>query len=220
MNREFLLQLQASLPQGTRLVAVSKFHPAADVLEAYHCGQRIFGENHVQEIVAKHEQLPDDIEWHFIGHLQTNKVARIVPFVKMIHSVDSLRLLREINKHAARIGRTIPCLLELHVAHEVTKYGLSIDDCRQLLDDGEWRALKNVKICGLMCMATQTDDKEEIHKEFRLAHNAFNEFKERFFRDDDAFCERSWGMSNDYPIALEESSTLIRVGTKIFGPRM
>lgn len=220
MNREFLLQLQASLPQGTRLVAVSKFHPATDVLEAYHCGQKIFGENHVQELVAKHEALPTDIEWHFIGHLQTNKVARIVPFVKMIHSVDSLRLLREINKHAQRVGRTIPCLLELHVASEDTKYGLSIDECRQLLEEGEWRTLQNVKISGLMCMATHTDDDAEIRKEFRAAHEAFNEFKERFFSDDPAFCERSWGMSDDYEIALQEGSTLIRVGTKIFGPRM
>ena len=218
--KQHLQEVLATLPQGVRLVAVSKFHPCEQILEAYACGQRIFGESHEQEIRQKHQQLPADIEWHFIGHLQTNKVKYIVPYISMIEAVDSLRLLREIEKQAARCGRCIRVLLELHIAAEATKYGLTPDALRQLLDEGEWRQMKHVRICGLMMMASLTDDQEQIAREFQQAADLFDEVKARWFADDDAFCERSWGMSDDYPIALRHGSTMVRIGTTIFGPRV
>lgn len=219
MNIEALHSITKSLPAGVRLVAVSKYHPQEDIMKAYGEGQRIFGENHVQEVVAKQMVLPKDIEWHFIGHLQTNKVGKIAPFISMIHSVDSFRLLKEINKQAAKNGRVIPCLLQLHVAQEETKFGFTIDECRLFLEAGEWKALANVQISGLMCMATNTDDTKRVRADFHAAHEAFNEFKARFFSADRHFTECSWGMSHDYITAIEEGSTLVRIGTTIFGER-
>ena len=163
--------------------------------------------------------MPNDIEWHFIGHLQTNKVKYIAPYISMIDAVDSLKLLREINKQAKANGRVIKVLLELHIAEEETKYGLTLDACRQLLEDGEWREMQNVQICGLMMMASHVDDTKLIHDEFCMAADFFNEVKQRYFADDDNFCERSWGMSHDYHIAAECGSTMVRVGTYIFGER-
>lgn len=210
----------SDLPDGVRLVAVSKYHPNEYLLAAYEEGQRIFGESHEQELKLKHQTLPDDIEWHFIGHLQTNKVKYIAPYITMIEAVDSMKLLREINKQAVKCNRVIKVLLELHIAEEETKYGLTLDACRELLENGEWRDLKNVQICGLMMMASYVDDKEQIQREMMLAADFFEEVKARYFADDEAFCERSWGMSHDYPIALKCHSTMVRVGTTIFGPRV
>ena len=209
-----------TLPQGVRLVAISKYHPNEYIEAAYEEGQRVFGESHEQELRLKYQSLPADIEWHFIGHLQTNKVKYIAPYVSMIEAVDSLKLLREVNKQAEKCGRVIKVLLELHIAEEATKYGLSLDACRELLAAGEWREMKNIQICGLMMMASFVDDTEQIRREMTIARDFFDEVKSKFFADDDAFCERSWGMSDDYPIALETGSTMIRVGTKIFGPRV
>ena len=209
-----------TLPQGVRLVAISKYHPNEYIEAAYAEGQRVFGESHEQELRLKHQSLPSDIEWHFIGHLQTNKVKYIAPYVSMIEAVDSLKLLREINKQAEKCGRVIKVLLELHIAEEATKYGLTLDACRELLAAGEWREMKNIQICGLMMMASFVDDTEQIRREMTVARDFFDEVKSQFFADDEAFCERSWGMSDDYPIALQTGSTMIRVGTKIFGPRV
>ena len=211
--------MRQTLPEGVRLVAVSKYHPVEELLEAYDAGQRIFGESHEQEIRLKHEQLPKDIEWHFIGHLQTNKVRYIAPYIHMVEAVDSLRLLREIDKQAQRCGRKIKVLLELHLAQEDTKYGLTPEACRQLLAGGEWRAMQGVEICGLMMMASNTDDTAQIASEFHQAAQLFDQLKGEFFADSDAFCERSWGMSHDYQIAVNCRSTMVRVGTAIFGER-
>ena len=208
------------LPVGVRLVAISKYHPNEYIEAAYEEGQRIFGESHEQELRQKHETLPKDIEWHFIGHLQTNKVKYIAPYVSMIEAVDSLKLLKEIEKQAGKCGRVINVLLELHIAEEETKYGLTPEDLRKLLDSGEWREMEHVRICGLMMMASNVDDETQIHTEFHRAHELFNEVKTRWFADCDYFCERSWGMSHDYPIACECNSTMVRVGSKIFGERV
>lgn len=205
--------------QGVELVAVSKFHPAALIKEAYDQGQRIFGESRVQELQAKHEALPADIQWHFIGHLQPNKVKYIAPYISLIHAVDSYKLLAEINKQAAKHDRVIPCLLELHIAQEESKYGFTPEACTALLEDGAWRALKNVQIAGLMCMASNTPDMVQVRSEFHQARVYFDELKQRFFADDPHFCERSWGMSHDYDVAMDEGATLVRVGTAIFGER-
>lgn len=215
-----LHQVLGSLPDGVRLVAISKYHPSEYIQEAYDEGQRLFGESHEQELKGKAATLPKDIEWHFVGHLQTNKVKYIAPYISMIEAVDSLRLLREIDKQAARNNRVIDVLLELHVAQEATKYGLTIDECRQLLEDGEWRNMPNVRISGLMMMASNVDDEEQIRREMTLAADFFDEVKSKYFPNDDHFCERSWGMSHDYRIAVECRSTLVRVGTGIFGPRV
>ena len=215
-----LNEVLASLPDGVRLVAISKYHPADYILAAYEEGQRVFGESHEQELKQKHEQLPKDIEWHFIGHLQTNKVKYIVPYISMIEAVDSIRLLREIEKQAAKCDRMVKVLLELHIAEEATKYGLTLDACRQLLDEGEWRQMAHVSICGLMMMASNTDDEQQIEQEFQTAQDFFDEVKARYFADDPAFCERSWGMSDDYLLALRHGSTMVRIGTRIFGPRV
>lgn len=208
-----------SLPEGVRLVAVSKFHPEEQIMATYNEGQRIFGESHEQELARKVPALPKDIEWHFIGHLQTNKVKYIAPYIAMVDAVDSMKLLREIDKQAQKHDRVIRVLLELHIAAEATKYGLTLDACRELLESGEWRELHHVKICGLMMMASLTDDEAQIEREFQTAADFFDEVKARYFADDDAFCERSWGMSDDYHLAVRHRSTMVRVGTKIFGPR-
>ena len=208
------------LPQGVRLVAISKYHPNEYIEAAYAEGQRVFGESHEQELKQKHESLPKDIVWHFIGHLQTNKVKYIAPYINMVEAVDSLKLLKEIDKQAAKCGRVIDVLLELHIAEESTKYGLTLDDCRQLLADGEWREMKHVRICGLMMMASFTDDREQIRREFTTAADFFDEVKAQYFADAPWFCERSWGMSDDYDIAVTCRSTMVRFGTSIFGPRV
>ena len=218
--RRNLHQVLDSLPEGVRLVAVSKYHPAESIAEAYDEGQRVFGESHVQELQAKHAALPADIEWHFIGHLQTNKVKYIVPYVAMIDAVDSMRLLREIDRQAAKCDRVVNVLLELHIATEETKYGLTLDECRALLDTGEWRSLSHVRICGLMMMASFVDDMEQVRREMLTAADFFDEVKAKYFANDDTFCERSWGMSHDYRVACECRSTMVRIGTTIFGERV
>ena len=215
-----LRSVRENLPQGVRLVAISKYHPADYIMAAYEEGQRVFGESHEQELRQKHEQLPADIEWHFIGHLQTNKVKYIAPYIDMVEAVDSLKLLKEIDKQAAKLGRTVKVLLELHIAEEETKYGLTLADCRQLLAGGEWRQLEHVQICGLMMMASNVDDEAQIRREMTQAADFFDEVKRDYFAHRDSFCERSWGMSHDYKIAVECRSTMVRVGTTIFGPRV
>ena len=218
--KENLHRVLDTLPAGVQLVAISKYHPANYIMAAYEEGQRVFGESHEQEIRDKHAALPKDIEWHFIGHLQTNKVKYIVPYISMIEAVDSLKLLREIQKQAQKVDRVVRVLLELHIAEEATKYGLTLDACRQLLADGEWRQMPNVRICGLMMMASNTDDEQQLASEFQQAADFFDEVKSQYFSDDPAFCERSWGMSDDYPIAIGHRSTMVRIGTMIFGPRV
>ena len=208
------------MPPGVKLVAVSKFHPTERLMQAYDAGHRIFGESRVQEMVQKVPLMPADVEWHFIGHLQTNKVKYIAPYVSMIEAVDSLKLLKEIEKQGAKNNRVIDVLLELHIAEEETKYGLTLDACRQLLEEGEWRNMAHVRICGLMMMASYVEDEAQIRQEFRTAHNFFDEVKQRYFAESPYFTQRSWGMSHDYPIAVEEGSTMVRVGTAIFGPRV
>lgn len=217
--KDNLRKVLDSLPEGVRLVAVSKFHPAEAIEEAYAEGQRVFGESHEQELSRKHTALPKDIEWHFIGHLQTNKVKYIVPYITMIEAVDSLRLLREIEKQAAKNDKVVDVLLELHIAEEATKYGLTLDDCRALLAGGEWQTMSHVRICGLMMMASNVDDEQQIRQEFNTAAAFFDEIKAQYFATDDHFRERSWGMSDDYKIAVQCRSTMVRVGTTIFGQR-
>jgi len=215
-----LHKVLGTLPDGVKLVAISKFHPNEYIEAAYQEGQRLFGESQVQELSRKVDTLPNDIEWHFIGHLQTNKVKYIAPYISMIETVDSLKLLKEVDKQAAKHNRIINVLLELHIAEEESKYGFSPDACRELLANGEWKELKNVHISGLMMMASNVDDREQIKREMTLAANLFDELKEKYFADDSAFKERSWGMSHDYDIAVECRSTMVRVGTTIFGPRV
>ena len=212
--------VRSRLPEGVCLVAISKYHPVEYLQAAYEEGQRVFGESHEQELRQKVEVLPNDIQWHFIGHLQTNKVKYIAPYVSMIEAVDSLKLLKEIEKQGAKNNRVIDVLLELHIAEEETKYGLTLDACRQLLEEGEWRNMAHVRICGLMMMASYVEDEAQIRQEFRTAHNFFDEVKQRYFAESPYFTQRSWGMSHDYPIAVEEGSTMVRVGTAIFGPRV
>ncbi len=215
-----LRSIRETLPNDVKLVAVSKFHPAEYVEAAYAAGQRVFGESHEQELSRKAEVLPKDIEWHFIGHLQTNKVKYIAPYIAMVDAVDSMKLLNEINKQAAKYDRVIDVLLELHIAEEATKYGFTLDACREMLAAGEWRGLANVRICGLMMMASNVDDEEQIRDEFNTAAAFFDEVKTNYFADNDSFRERSWGMSGDYMEAVECRSTMVRIGTAIFGPRV
>lgn len=219
MIAEKLQQVKATLKPGVRLVAVSKFHPAEALQEAYDAGQRIFGESHVQELVAKQEALPKDIEWHFIGHLQTNKVKYIAPFISLIHSVDSVKLLREIDKQAAKAERVVDVLLQVHVAKEETKFGFTPDELLDMLATEEWKTLQHVRLAGLMAMATNTDDTAQIAREFDTVSQLFAVAKERFFATEPAFREISMGMSGDYLIAQEHGSTMVRIGTTIFGQR-
>lgn len=215
-----LKEVLTSLPAQVKLVAVSKFHPNESIEQAYRAGQRIFGESKVQELTGKYETLPKDIEWHFIGHLQTNKVKYIAPYITMIHAVDSYKLLAEIDKQAAKNGRVIPCLLEIHIAQEESKYGFTFQECREMLEAGEWKNLTHICIAGLMGMATFTEDETEIKREFDSLKQFFNEIKQNYFADRDTFREISMGMSHDYPLAIEAGSTLVRVGSKIFGERI
>lgn len=211
--------LRKSVPHDVTMVAVSKFHPSAMVWEAYEAGQRIFGESRVQELVEKQNELPQDIQWHFIGGLQRNKVKQIAPFISLIHSLDSERLMLEIEKQGAANNRVIPCLLQIHIAREETKSGFSPDECRQFLSGGKWRECRHVQIAGVMGMATFTENEEDVRNEFRLLKSLFEEYKVIYFAEEPAFKEISMGMSGDYRIAIEEGSTMVRLGTLIFGER-
>ena len=225
---ENLNRIKATLQEGVALCAVSKYHPEEELQEAYDAGQRIFGESHVQELVRKEAALPKDIEWHFIGHLQTNKVKYIAPFVSLIHSADSVKLIREINKQGMKCGRRIPVLLQLHMAQEETKFGFTIDECREFLHGDEWKSMEGIEFRGIMTMATNCDDENQWRKEFAEAKAFFEELKQL---TPSPFALEplnplkplnpilSMGMSHDYPIAIEEGSTMVRVGTAIFGSR-
>lgn len=217
---EQISRLRAELPEGVRLLAISKYQPIEAIREAYDAGQRMFGENHIQEMAAKAAVLPKDIEWHFTGHVQTNKIKYMAPFVSLVHAVDSFRLLRELDKHAAKHNRCIDCLLQIHIAQEDTKYGLSVDECRDLLATESWRELKHVRIVGLMAMGSNTDDMEQVRGEFRQMKQLFDELKQTYFAEEASFCHLSEGMTDDYPIAIEEGSTIVRIGSKIFGDRV
>lgn len=207
-------------PLGVKLITVSKTQTVESLMEAYNAGQRIFGENQVQEMVDKHDKLPDDIEWHLIGHLQTNKVKYIAAFVQLIHSVDSLKLLQEINKQALKNNRVIDCLLQVYIADEDTKFGLGFDEIIEILRSDEFATLKNIRITGLMGIATNTKNEKQIKVEFNELKVFFDGIKLSFFRKDDAFKEISSGMSADYKIAIEEGSTMVRIGSSIFGKRI
>ena len=213
-------KIRATLPESVTLVAVSKTKPVSDLQEAYDAGQRIFGENHALEMRDKHDVLPQDIQWHFIGHLQTNKIKYIIPFVTLIHSIDSANLLEAVNKEAAKHGRIVDCLLQFHIAMEETKFGLDLEEARQLLDSEAFKTMENVRICGVMGMATFTEDMTEVRKEFKHLKEIFDTLKKEYFVDQQQFKEISMGMSDDYPIAVEEGATLVRVGSKIFGARI
>ncbi len=216
MLQEILKELHS---KGVMLVAVSKTKPVEAILDIYNSGHKIFGENRVQEIVVKQEQLPNDIEWHLIGHLQTNKVKYIAPFVHLIHSIDSLKLLKEVNKQALKNNRVIDCLLQMHIAEEETKYGLNKKEAEELLTSPLFHEMENIRITGLMGMATFTYNEDQVRQEFKNLKDIFESLKSRFFKNEDAFKEISMGMSGDYKIAIEEGSTMVRIGSLIFGAR-
>ena len=217
--QENINDLKKDIPTNVRLVAVSKFHGVNDILQAYETGHKIFGESRVQELIEKQPSLPEDIEWHFVGRLQRNKVKFIVPFIKCIHSVDSKRLLQQIERQATNVNRVIPCLLQIHIAEEDTKTGFTEEECWDFLSKGKWKEWEHIQITGLMGMATFTDDEESVRGEFKKLKDFFNKVKEHFFTDESSFKEISMGMSSDYKTAVEEGSTLIRVGSNIFGER-
>ena len=217
--RDNLSTLKKSVPEHIRLVAVSKLQPVSALKEAYDAGQRLFGENKVQELVFKHSNLPPDIAWHFIGHLQTNKVKYLAPFISLIHSIDSLNLFKEVNKEAKKNSRVIDCLLQFHIATEETKFGLNIDEARGLLDSDDYKAMKNIRITGVMGMGSFSDDQILVRSEFKGLYKCFNTLKESYFNHSESFEIISMGMSGDYLIAIEEGSTMIRLGTSIFGER-
>jgi len=205
-----------NLPSQVKLVVVSKMRPVEQILQIYDAGHRVFGENRPQELKAKFEILPKDIEWHFIGHLQTNKIKYIAPFVSLIHSIDSFSLLQEVNRYAEKNNRIISCLLQFFIAKETTKYGFSYEECVKMLENQVFLTLKNIKINGVMGMATFTNDKEIIREEFKKLHHYFTQIKTQFFSDHDDFKEISMGMSDDYEIATEENSTMVRIGSAVF----
>jgi len=215
--KENLELLKEELPSHVRLVAVSKTKPIEILQEAYDAGQRVFGENKAQELAAKYETLPKDIEWHFIGHMQTNKVKYIAPFVNLIHSVDSYKVMAEINKQAIKNNRIINCLLQFHIAEEATKFGLNMEEAAELIKSK--MSFDNIRFVGVMGMATFTDNTAQIRREFKLLYSYFKILKETFFIRDEMFKEVSMGMSGDYKIAIDEGSTIVRIGTKIFGKR-
>jgi pyridoxal phosphate enzyme (YggS family) len=219
MIKENLNIVRATVPSNVTLIAVSKTKPVSDLQEAYDAGQRIFGENKALEMRDKHQALPDDIQWHFIGHLQTNKIKYIAPFVTLIHAIDSLSLLESVNKEAAKNNRVIDCLLQFHIAQEETKFGLDLEEARAMLESESYKKLKNINICGVMGMATFTDDATQVRNEFKSLKNIFETLKENYFVGNESFMEISMGMSDDYPIAIEEGATMVRVGSKIFGAR-
>ena len=216
---ENIRRLKQELPAGVTLVAISKTKTREEIMQAYDTGHRVFGENKVQELVSKGEALPRDIEWHMVGHLQSNKVKYIAPFVSLIQSVDSMKLLRVINKEGSKNGRVIPCLLQFHITEEETKFGLDMQEAREMLDSPQFRDMTHVKILGVMGMATFTDRMEQVRKEFRKLAGIFRTLKNDYFRDDNSFREISMGMSGDYPVALEEGATMVRIGSLIFGER-
>lgn len=215
-----IISLKNSLPPSVKLVAVSKTRTIDEIMEGYNAGQRLFGENRVQELLIKKDLLPSDIEWHLIGHLQTNKVKHIVPFISMIESVDSLRLLETINAEAMKSGRMVDILLQVHIAREETKFGFSKEELGAMTERGNFKDLKNLRICGVMGMATFTTDKEQVMTEFRYLAELFSDLKSSYFHSNAGFREISMGMSDDYEIAVREGSTIIRVGSLIFGPRL
>jgi pyridoxal phosphate enzyme (YggS family) len=218
--RKMLTKLLRELtPQNVALVAVSKTHPPERILEVYHQGQRIFGENRPQEMLKKHAALPADIEWHLIGHLQTNKVKLIAPFVRLIHSVDSLKLLQEIDKQADKTNRVIDCLLQFHIAQEETKFGLDETEANEILSSQTFQKLSSARVCGVMGMATFTDNEAQVRSEFRHLKSIFEKIKKEFFPEKPHFREISMGMSGDWRVAVEEGSTMLRVGSLIFGER-
>lgn len=212
-------KIRTHIPSNVRLVCVSKFHPHESIIEAYQAGERIFGESKVQELCEKYESLPKDIDWHFIGHLQTNKIRFIVPFVSLIHGVDSVKLLEEINKQAIKEAKIVNCLLQVHIAQEETKFGFSESELLEYLSTGKWKDLENIRICGLMGMATYTDNREQIQNEFSGLKALFDKVKLSFFDTSDYFTELSMGMSDDFKLAIAQGSTLVRVGSSIFGQR-
>lgn len=218
MIKENLNVVRATLPENVTLIAVSKTKPVEDLQEAYDAGQRIFGENKALEMRDKHQVLPDDIKWHFIGHLQTNKIKYIAPFVTLIHSIDSASLLDAVNKEAAKNNRVIDCLLQFHIAQEDTKFGLDMEETKNMIESDNFKKMNNVRIVGVMGMATFTDDVNQVRNEFKTLKNIFDTLKDNYFKDD-SFKEISMGMSDDYPIAIEEGATMVRVGSKIFGAR-
>ena len=213
---ERIKAISAALPEGVTLIAVSKYHPTEAIETAYGAGQRDFGESKAQDLTVKHKALPSDIRWHFIGHLQSNKIKYIAPFIHLIHSIDSLRLLQEVNKQGIKAGRRIPCLLQIHIAQEDTKFGFTPEECLAMLEDGQWRELHNVEIRGLMCMGSNTDNEELIASEFSAVQELFGRIKELYFPNDGNFSILSAGMSDDYPIAIKHGSTHIRIGSNIF----
>lgn len=217
--QENYLKIRNSIKPGVRLVAVSKYKTVEEIKEVYDFGQRIFGENKAQEMKAKHTELPSDIEWHFIGHLQKNKVKYIAPYVSLVHSIDSLELLQEVDKEAAKSDRVIPCLLQFHIATEETKFGLDLSEAKALLESESFSQLQHVRIDGVMGMASFTDDKEQVRKEFVHLREIFTTLRDTYFHGEGHFKEISMGMSDDYPIAMEEGATLVRIGSKIFGAR-
>ena len=219
MIKENLNIVRATVPSDVTLIAVSKTKPVSDLQEAYDAGQRIFGENKALEMRDKHQALPDDIQWHFIGHLQTNKIKYIAPFVTLIHAIDSLSLPEAVNKEAAKNNRVINCLLQFHIAQEETKFGLDMEEARAMLESESYKNLNNINICGVMGMATFTDDAAQVRDEFKSLKNIFETLKENYFKGNESFKEISMGMSDDYPIAIEEGATMVRVGSKIFGAR-
>jgi hypothetical protein len=216
---ENLNKIKSTLPAGVRLVAVSKTKPESDIMEAYNAGHRIFGENHAQEMKQKHADLPADIEWHFIGHLQTNKIKYIVDYVKLIHSIDSASLLQAVNKEASKHGVVVDCLLQFFIATEETKFGMSLDEARQLLESDEFKAMQNIRICGVMGIGSLTDDKDQTNREFVHLKQIFDTLKTDYFAANDEFKEISMGMSGDYQLAIAHGSTMVRVGSSIFGQR-
>jgi PLP dependent protein len=219
MIEENLKQVKKQIPEHVTLVAVSKTKPVSEIEKLYAVGQRVFGENKVQELVDKYEILPKDIQWHLIGHLQTNKVKYIAPFVSLIHSIDSFKLLREVNKEAKKNNRIIDCLLQFHVAQEDTKFGLSMDEANEILSSKEFVEMQNVSIVGLMGMASFVEDEEQVRNEFRTLEQYFQVIKSHYFKFNDHFTEISMGMSGDFQLAIEEGSTMVRVGSSIFGTR-
>jgi pyridoxal phosphate enzyme (YggS family) len=212
-------KIQKSIPEEVTLVAVSKTKPDEDLMEAYRAGARIFGENKVQELVGKHERLPKDIEWHMIGHLQSNKVKYIAPFVSLIHAVDSLKLLKEINKEARKNERNIDCLIQLHIAQEDSKFGFNPENIEAVMSEIVANNWENIKVVGLMGMATFTDNETQIRQEFKTLRNSFEQLKSGIQKNNPDFKTISMGMSGDYQIAIEEGSTMVRVGSRIFGLR-
>lgn len=219
MIQENLNKVRATIPSNVTLIAVSKTKPIADLQEAYDAGQRIFGENKALEMRDKHQELPKDIQWHFIGHLQTNKIKYIAPFVTLIHSIDSASLLEAVNKEAVKNNRIIDCLLQFHIAQEDTKFGLDVEEAINMLNSDNFKNLKNINIVGVMGMATFTDDVNQVRSEFKSLKNIFDTLKDSYFKDNDSFKQISMGMSDDYSIAIEEGATMVRVGSKIFGAR-